>query len=295
MAGHHRHTSKDRRRFNPMREHFSYHHIGMSGSEDFDYQEEQYWAGLKGFMASSRAHRRNDIVGFSRKDLEKLLTELKPELRHKSLDIINLLEKIKILEPIDYYCDLTCPEKAVDIFTTDIPEVLDDVLSIDQISKWLLDDVKKIIPPLQKGSAGDKDREEAIDWAKYVASTYRRGLKALRRKVKAELEERELKKEVLFYEGTGLDATIEDFFEEEEDQGLINALEMSGIRYLFQLILKSKSEVKKFSGIGSIRFEKIEQKLKEQGFEFMGKEPEKKKKTKTDKKENPLEAQIVKL
>lgn len=272
-------------------------HAGWGGGF-YDSEEAHYWEMMRNFQTHGEIHhfdtpRRNlppkpKVTGFKRKELSEFLKDMHPGLRHKEEEILNSLEKLKILEPVDYYNDVVPPEEAVDIFTTDIPEIVDDALSIEQIIKWLEDDVKKIWSGLVLGKEVTKEsREEAIDWSKFVVETYRKGLKSLRRKVKAEFEERELQKEVKFYHEQGLDIMMEDLF---EDEGLINALEANGVRYLFQLIFKSKTEVKEFQGIGETRLERIEQKFDEFGLKFMGKEPEKKKKS---KKKDDTKARVI--
>ena len=268
----------------------------------YDDEEAHYWKMMRENPAFRDYHNVRDfgrqtptkpkINGFRRKELMEFLKEMHPGLRHKEDEILNSLEKLKILEPVDYYNDVVLPEEAVDIFTTDLPEIVDDAMSIEQIIKWLGDDVKKIWPGLILGKeeVTKESREEAIDWAKYVVETYRRGLKALRRKVRAELEERELQKEVKFYHEQGLDIPMDDFF---DDEGLINALKSNGIRYLFQLIFKSRTEIKEIQGIGATRLERIDQKLEEYGLQFMGKEPEKKKKSKKKETEDTTGAKVV--
>lgn len=293
---------KGKRRYNRGRKHnfelYMLQHAGWDG-DFYDSEEAHYWRMMRGNPAfggdvhSFGVYRRDipprpKVNGFKRKELAEFLKDMHQGLRHKEEEILNSLEKLKILEPVDYYSDVVLPEEAVDIFTTDIPEIVDDALSIEQIIKWLGDDVKKIWAGLVLGKEVTREsREEAIDWAKFVVETYRKGLKSLRRKVRAELEERELQKEVKFYHEQGLDILMEDFF---DDEGLINALESNGIRYLFQLIFKSRTEVKEFQGIGATRMERIDQKLEEFGLQFMGKEPEKKKKS---KKKETIEAQVV--
>lgn len=280
---------KGKRRYNKNRRgHMIQQHAGLDGGW-YDEEEAHYWRMMHGDPSMGewchfgvprrRVHSKPKVEGFRRKGLSEFLKEMHPDLRHKEEEILNSLENLKILETVDYYSNVVLPEEAVDIFTTDLPEIVDDVLSIEQIIKWLEDDVKKIWPGLVLGKEGvtRESREEAIDWAKFVVETYRKGLKSLRRKVKAELEERELQKEVKFYHEQGLDVPMDNFF---DDEGLINALESNGIRYLFQLIFKSRAEVKEFQGIGATRMERIDQKLEEFGLQFMGKEPEKKKKSK---------------
>ena len=269
-------------------------HAGFDG-DFYDEEEAHYWRLLRRDPSIEDYHHfgvprrqapsRPKVEGFRRSGLSEFLKEMHPGLRHKEEEILNSLEKLKILEPVDYYSDVVLPEEAVDIFTTDLPEIIDDALSIEQIIKWLGDDVKKVWPGLVLGKDGvtKESREEAIDWAKFVVETYRKGLKSLRRKVRAELEERELQKEVKFYHEQGLDIPMDNFF---DDDGLINALESNGIRYLFQLIFKSRAEVKEFQGIGATRMERIDQKLEEFGLQFMGKEPEKKKKSKKKETED---------
>lgn len=270
--------------------------VSAGYTDEFDPDEAHYWANVRRMMGQNHhtliEHRRKpDILGFNQKQLAEFLKDLHPDLRHKNEEILSCLEKKKILEPVDYYCDLVLPEEAVDIFTTEIPEVVDDALSIEQVSKWLMDDVKKVISELSEKHAGDIDRKETIDWARFVTDTYRKGLISLRRKVKAELKERELQKEVEQYRDLGWSVPIDELF--EDDQAIVNALEQADIRYLFQLIFKSKTEVKELDGIGQIRLDKIEERLLARDLTFTGKEPEKKKKKK--KKSDPLEAQIIKV
>ena len=235
---------------------------------------------------------RPEIQGFTRKDLVEYLKDLYPKLRHKEEEILNFLEKKKILEPVDYISDVVLPEEATDIFTTNIPKIIDDVLSIEQISKWLMDDIKLVLNSLTTCRPGDLEREETLDWAEYVMETYRKGLKSLRRKVKAEKEERELEKMVEYYKPLGLSISIDELF--GDDQALVNSLEEAGIRYLFQLIYKSKSEIKEISGIGATRMDRIENSLLSMDLKFLGKEPEKKKKKKKEAKTG-IKAKIVNI
>jgi hypothetical protein len=254
-------------------------------NEDFDLEEEQYWRRQR-----REQERRAKIIGLTRPQAVAYLKEMVPGLRHKEEEILNSLERLKLLVPVDFYVDKVLPEEATDIFTTAIPEIIDDCLSIEQILKWVGDDIKKLIPPLS-GTPGDPKRKEAIEWAQYVVSTYRRGLKALRRKVKAELEERELQKEVALYHEQGLDIEMTDFFAQLEDPGLITSLEAAGIRYLFQLLSLSRSQVLEIQGIGKTRMDKIDSTLDEYGLDFWGKDPEKKKKK--SKKSKDLSLQVV--
>lgn len=287
---------KGKRRYNKGRKGHKFdlymmQHAGWDG-DLYDDEEAHYWRLMRenpeyhNFgVPRTRVSPKPKIEGFRRKELSEFLKEMHPGLRHKEEEILNSLEKLKILEPVDYYSDVVLPEEAVDIFTTDLPEIIDDALSIEQVIKWLGDDIKKVWPGLVLGKNGvtKESREEAIEWAKFVVETYRKGLKSLRRKVRAELEEKELQKEVKFYHEQGLDIPMNNFF---DDEGLINALESNGIRYLFQLVFKSRAEVKEFQGIGATRMERIDQRLEEFGLQFMGKEPEKKKKSKKKETEN---------
>ena len=208
-----------------------------------------------------------------------------PDLINSPEDILNQLERLNILEPIDFYSDETLPEEATDIFTTDIPTVVDYAMVISKIMKWIEGDIKKIWAGMKEGKPGDKTRAEAIDWALFVASTYRKGLRALRRKIMAEFEERELQKEVELYSASGLDIEIPDFFEDEPR--LSTALESAGIRYLFQLLSLSRTQVAGIEGIGKTFMEKIDATLEKNNLSFWGKEPEKKKKTKKKEIQSP--------
>ena len=282
-----------------MRPKHFFHEFGMPPSIEGDIDEVHYWRGVRerlslnsglGRLSPMRREspkRTEEVTGFNRKQLEEYLKDLHPNLRHGSDDILNALEKKEILEPIDYYCELVSPEKATDIFTTDIPEIIDNALSLEKITKWLIDDVKKAIDDLSKKQSGDSDRKEAIDWAKEITETYRKGLKSLRRRIKARLKEIELEKEIEKYREFGLSIQIEELF---DDQGLINALELVDIQYLFQLIKKSRLEIKNLEGIGQLRLQKIDQMLASRGLKFYGKGPEK---TRKRKSKGLIKAQVV--
>ena len=303
---------KGRRRYN-MKDIFieDGHYVGMNrrGVQPmFDPEEAHYWEiiqqhenleeGFHNFKIygsrnlRSQLKKRPEIQGFTRKELVEYLKDLYPKLRHKEDDILNFMEKKKILQPIDYICDLVSPEEATDIFTTNIPKIIDDALSIEQIVKWLMDDVKLILGSLIEYGPGDLERDETLEWAEFVVETYRKGLKSLRRKVKAEKEDRELEKLVEYYKPLGLSISIEELF--EDDQALINSLEYAGIRYLFQLISKSKSEIGEINGIGVTRMERIENTLLSMDLKFLGKEPEKKTKKKKETK-TKIKAKIVNI
>ena len=298
---------KGRRRYN-MRNIFieDGHFVGRRGIQPtFDPEEAHYWElirqreGLGDFHDFkilrnhiSQSKKRPEVQGFTRKELVEYLKDLYPKLRHKEDEILNFMEKKKILQPIDYICDLVSPEEATDIFTTNIPEIIDDTLSIEQIIKWLMDDVKLVLGSLIEFGPGDLEREETLEWAGFVVETYRKGLKSLRRKVKAEKEERELEKLVEYYEPLGLSISMEELF--GDDQALINSLEGAGIRYLFQLISKSKSEISEITGIGITRMERIENLLLSRDLKFLGKEPEKKNKKKKETK-TKIKAKIVNI
>jgi len=275
---------------------------------------------FKGAGRLPRQETRPEIQGFTRKELVEYLRDLypkpdkekekgnnpkqeegnnpkqeesnKPKLRHKEEEILNFLEKKKILEPVDYISDVVLPEEATEILTSNIPKIIDDALSIEQISKWLMDDVKLVLNSLATCRSGDLERDETLDWAEYVMDTYRKGLKSLRRKVKAEKEERDLEKLVEYYKPLGLSISIDDLF--GDDQALVNSLENAGIRYLFQLIHKSKSEINEINGIGATRMDRIENSLLSMDLKFLGKEPEKKKKKKKEDKTG-IKAKIVNI
>lgn len=301
---------KSKRKGRNMRESFvDGHYFGRGRAQQvFDPDEAHYWETIRQieeldgnfhnfriFESAGRLPRqktRPEIQGFTRKDLVEYLRDLYPKLRHKEEEILNFLEKKKILEPVDYISDVVLPEEATDIFTTNIPKIIDDALSIEQISKWLMDDIKLVLNSLTTCNPGDPEREETLDWAEYVMETYRKGLKSLRRKVKAEKEERELEKLVEYYKPLGLSISIDELF--EDDQALINSLEEAGIRYLFQLIYKSRSEINEINGIGTTRMERIENSLLSMDLKFLGKEPEKKKKKKKEAKTG-IKAKIVNI
>jgi hypothetical protein len=263
---------------------------------DFDEEEARYWRHLRGMFApfvkpSSTIHtrqRKSEVVGFSQGQLSEFLKDLHPELRHKPEEILEYLEKKKILEPVDYYSDVVLPETAVDIFTTEIPEVADDLLSVEKVSKWLSDDIKKIVLELSDNIDKKEKRSDIIDMARFIADTYRRGIISLRRKVKTEREERELQKEVEYYRSFGISDSISDLF--NDNPAIVNSLGQADIRYLFQLISKSRTEIKNLEGIGQIRLEKIEEVLNSRGLTFTEKE---KTENKRRRKPDPLESQIV--
>lgn len=262
---------------------------------DFDEEEAHYWRQLRGwitpYVKPSSIHirqKKSEVIGFSQGHLSEFLKDLHPELRHKPEEILEYLEKKKILEPVDYYSDVVLPENAVDIFTTEIPEVADDLLSIEKVSKWLSDDIKKIVSELSDNIDKKEKRGDIIEMARFIADTYRRGIISLRRKVKTEKEERELQKEVEYYRSFGLSDSISDLF--SDNPAIVTALGQADIRYLFQLISKSKTEIKNLEGIGQIRLEKIEEVLNSRGLTFTGKE---KTENKRKRKPDPLESQIV--
>ena len=282
-----RHGSKDIRHNRRTNSRFWFddglHHFeNFPGDLNYDYEELEYWENRNKRLREEL----NTPRGLTTEQACNYLKEMCPTLRHKEAEILAKLRKLGILDSVDGFIhdDEFLPERLTDIFTSGLPELVDDFLSVCQIVKWMDDDVKKVwTNNIKYGEPGEEDRIEDIKWAKFVMSTYRKGLKSLRRKVKSELEERELKKEVETYQGTGLEITMEEFLNEAEDQAIVTALESAGIRYLFQLLRHSLLEISSISGIGEKRLDRILKQLKVHGYEFRSEE-EKKKEAKKEKK-----------
>ncbi len=189
---------------------------------------------------SLRRKRASTVPGFTRTTLIALTKELCPKLRHGEEDILNCLEKLHLLEPIDYKYDLVSPEEATDILTTELPYVVDNILSINQIGEWLNSDIKKIMKTVLETKDIPEEKSDAISLALFITETYRNGLKNLRRTVKARLLEEKAKRIKEEMPGTQAESKVEDYFKNRE---ITEILRSEGFRYVFEVIKHTKKDL----------------------------------------------------
>lgn len=204
--------------------------------EDFDAEYERELAR----WMSSRRKRASTVPGFTRTTLISLTKEFCPKLRHGDEDVLNCLEKLHLLEPIDYKFDLVSPEEATDILTTDLPYVADNILSINQIGDWLNSDIKKIMKTVLETKDIPEEKSDAISLALFITETYRNGLKNLRRIVKAKILEEKAKRIKEEMPGTQAESKVEDYFKSKE---ITEILRLEGFRYVFEVIKHSKKDL----------------------------------------------------
>lgn len=191
--------------------------------------------------------------GLNAEELIELLADLKPELRHKPEDILKEMLVEKLMH-VSFGARRVDPEEAIKVLSSEIPEFIDDFLSLELIMGYIKSDLENILTDLRQSLRAEPGFPELeLEIARDTANFYRKTLKRMRRARKKQTLLIQLRHEAEKWESLGLGKPINTLFNPEEtrQKKILELLEESNIYYDFQLLFISvDSFISNHKGLG---------------------------------------------